>query len=264
MPRIVNEADYALRRNGILDAAQRLAFTRGYERMTIQDMLDDLHISKGAFYHYFDSKGAVLEALVERLVEKELLPLLIPIVDDPRLTALKKLNQFFSTTGSWKITRKTFMLDLLRIWLADENAIVRQKLLAISTQRVTPLLTRIIHQGIQEGALATSYPDQAGEIVFFLLQNLGDTLGVMLLAYDPQNDNQKQLEVLVAAYTDALERVLGAPKNSIVIIDGSTMEEWFKSAFEHERIFAEQRSRESGVAEESQLGFGAAAVQFPA
>ena len=45
------------RRNDILDAARRLIYTKGYEQMTIQDILDELGISKGAFYHYFDSKG---------------------------------------------------------------------------------------------------------------------------------------------------------------------------------------------------------------
>ncbi len=46
-------------RNEILTAAQRIVFAKGYERMTIQDILADLKISSGAFYHYFDSKPAV-------------------------------------------------------------------------------------------------------------------------------------------------------------------------------------------------------------
>ena len=65
MARIVKEP--AVRRNEILDAAQRLVYRKGYEQMTIQDILDDLHLSKGAFYHYFDSKQSLLEALIERM-----------------------------------------------------------------------------------------------------------------------------------------------------------------------------------------------------
>ena len=55
MSRIVKEEEYTLRRNDILDTARRLVYTKGYEQMTIQDILDALQISKGAFYHYFDS-----------------------------------------------------------------------------------------------------------------------------------------------------------------------------------------------------------------
>ena len=47
------------KRNEILDSARRLVYSKGYEQMTIQDILGELQISKGAFYHYFDSKGAL-------------------------------------------------------------------------------------------------------------------------------------------------------------------------------------------------------------
>jgi AcrR family transcriptional regulator len=34
--------------------------------MSIQDILRELGMSNGAFFHYFDSKAAVLEALIKR------------------------------------------------------------------------------------------------------------------------------------------------------------------------------------------------------
>ena len=67
MVRVVNEAAYAARRNAILDAALRAVMTKGYEQMAISDLLSELQISSGAFYHYFDSKPALLLALVERM-----------------------------------------------------------------------------------------------------------------------------------------------------------------------------------------------------
>jgi len=39
-------------------------YTTGFEQMSVQDILDELKISKGAFYHYFDSKLALLDGLV--------------------------------------------------------------------------------------------------------------------------------------------------------------------------------------------------------
>ena len=40
MPRSVKEEEYAIRRNQILDVAQRLVYSKGYGQMTIQDILD--------------------------------------------------------------------------------------------------------------------------------------------------------------------------------------------------------------------------------
>ena len=101
MARIVKEEEYAEKRNAILDVAQRLIYTKGYEQMTIQDILDDLQISKGAFYHYFDSKQALLEAMIERMGE-EMEQFLMLIVHDPMLSALDKFQRFLATANRWK------------------------------------------------------------------------------------------------------------------------------------------------------------------
>ena len=98
MARTVKEESYAVKRNEIIDAAQRLVYTKGYDLMSIQDILNELKISKGAFYHYFDSKGNLLEALIDRMRE-EALPVVLPIVNDPDLSALEKLHRFFDTAA---------------------------------------------------------------------------------------------------------------------------------------------------------------------
>lgn len=52
-------------RQRILDAAKKLFAQKGYERTTIQDILDELEdLSKGAIYHHFKNKEAMLHALV--------------------------------------------------------------------------------------------------------------------------------------------------------------------------------------------------------
>ena len=46
----------------IIDAAEKLFAEKGYVATSVQDILDMLHISKGGFYHYFDTKIMVLSA----------------------------------------------------------------------------------------------------------------------------------------------------------------------------------------------------------
>ena len=226
MARIVNETEYAARRNAILDVALRLIYTKGYEQMAIQDILGELQISKGAFYHYFDSKPALLEALIER-IGQEALELLNPIVQDPHLPALDKLQRYFDTAVRWKTARKAFMLDLLRVWYADHNAIARQKMLAMWSKHALPLLTEICHQGIREGVLNIPFPDQVGAILLSLVQGIGDAFAELLLAPEPRGDELQRAARLIAAYNDALERVLGAPAGSLHLMDAESLEEWF-------------------------------------
>lgn len=53
-------------KNQILETAEKLFCTKGYEGTSVQDILDILHSSKGSFYHHFTSKESVLEKLCER------------------------------------------------------------------------------------------------------------------------------------------------------------------------------------------------------
>jgi AcrR family transcriptional regulator len=228
MARIVNEHAYAARRNAILDATQRAIETKGYEQMAIADLLSELQISSGAFYHYFSSKPALLTALIERIVD-QVEPLVLPIVQDPTLGAIDKLQRFLAALDHWKLMHKRFILAYLRVWYGDENAIVRHKLHVTRVQRFAPWLEEIIRQGTQEGVMTTPYPDQAGRLVLSLLEDFGYSATELIIAEERSPDDLPRLERLVLAAVDALERVLGAPSGCLPRASREELSEWLVS-----------------------------------
>ena len=228
MARILKEKEHTAKRNEILDVALQLVYSKGYEKMTIQDLLDRLQISKGAFYHYFDSKADVLDALVERMVVEQVEPSLLAIVQDQHLTALEKLQGYLDTAVRWKTSKKALMMELLKVWYSDENALARQKVLATMVKHVTPLFMEIIHQGVEEGSFTTPYPEYVSQVIINLVQPLGDIFAQMLLSEQAMRDHALQrAETLVATYNDAVERILGAPRGSIHLMDTEMLKEWF-------------------------------------
>ena len=218
--------EFTVRRNEILDVAQRLVYSEGYEQMTIQDILDELHISKGAFYHYFDSKQALLEALTERLLG-EAESILTPIRDDPQRSAIEKLNAYFDSGMNWKTAQKAYMMALVRGWYSDDNAIVRQKLTHDGYARIAPFIETILVQGVQEGSISIPYPRQTAQVVVALMTNLGDTLAGMIIASQPGGADMLQVEVMVAAFTGALERILGTAPGLLMLLEMDAVKEWF-------------------------------------
>lgn len=229
MARIVKE--YAVRRNEILDAAQRLVYTRGYEQMAIQDILDELHIAKGTFYHYFDSKQMLLEALLERIVEESDRQLM-PIVQNTQLSALEKLQLFFATVAYVKSEQKTFLLAVWRVWYKDENALARQKAEIMGIKHIVPLFTIIIAQGIEQGIFSTPFPAEIGGVIMSIMKGLSDTIGMSLISPEAEQnvqDTLQQLERTIAAYTYTLERILGLSPGSLCIIETETLKEWLIS-----------------------------------
>jgi len=223
MARIVKEPE--VRRSEILDVAQRFFYRKGYEQTSVQDVITEIGIAKGTFYHYFSSKLDLLDAVIERMIEQTLQSLQ-PLVEDEQLSALEKFERFFSNLADWKVENKAFFLDFVHVWHKDENAILRHKVRAASVKSAIPLLTQIIEQGIAEGTFATEYPADIAEIILQIGQPLSDTLTKIILNETHHDDTLAIIERKIVVYHYAIERVLNAPAGSIKLFDLDQVKPW--------------------------------------
>jgi len=213
-------------RDAILDVAEGLIRTKGYEGMSIQDVQDELGVSRGAIYHYSDSKAALLEAVVERIAGA-VMAVVAPIAKDPEMDAITKLQAVFTAASRWKAERKALMVGLLEAWYSDHNAIVREHLRLAATDRLTPLLATIVRQGRAEGPFSVTSPDHAASILVALLIVSGDTTGRLYLQRLDGRVPFGDVRRAVSAYDEAVERILGLPAHSFRMIDEEALHFWF-------------------------------------
>lgn len=226
MARTLNPVVHTIKREAFVDAALHLITHKGYEQMSIQDLLDELEASRGAFYHYFDSKQALLEAVIERMVDAGLAAV-APIVENPHLTALEKLTGVFGGIGRWKTDRKALVLSLLEVWISDENAIVREKFRRGLAGHLLPLLSTIVEQGKAEGVFNAISPVATAQVMLMLLLGLQEVATDLFIARQADTITYEDVVRSFASYTDAFERILGAPGGTVDIVDDVVMREWF-------------------------------------
>jgi AcrR family transcriptional regulator len=226
MPRTVNATLHTVRRVAFLDVAQRLVQAKGYEEMSVQDVLDELDASKGAFYHYFDSKQALLEAVVERSVDSAM-SALAPVLGDPNLPAVRKLESVFAGIARWKAERKELVLAIMEVWNSDGNAIVREKLRRMTVSRMVPLLSAVVTQGINEGVINAVSPDETAKVLVSLMQGFQQQAIDHFIARQAGTVTFEVVQRSVAANTEAFERILGIPKGSLTLTDEPTLHFWF-------------------------------------
>ena len=222
MARTVNVVEQAARRDAILDAAQRLILSNGYERLTVQHILEELQISKGAFYHYFDSKPAVVEALTERLVDDSERAL-AQIAEEPELGATAKLQRFFGEIVRWKSERQNLMVAMLPVWYAPDNISFRLLVDRATAARLAPLLSAIVRQGVDEHQFATAYPEHAGSIIVAVVQALQDAIAQQLLTGTAK---VKEVVATHGAHIEAIERYLGVPAGTLYRADARAVNSW--------------------------------------
>src|SRR5713226_5069813 len=180
--------------------------------MSIQDLLEELEASKGAFYHYFDSKQALLEAVVERFADGAIAAL-APFLNDPNLPALRKLERVFAIARS-KAQQKELVLAIMEVWNSDSNAIVREKLRRMTVRRIVPLLSEVVRQGVDEGAFSVVSPDETAMVLVALMQGFQEQATNLFVSRQAGTVTFEVVQRSVAGFTEAFERILGLPNGS--------------------------------------------------
>ena len=213
MVRVVKGASE--RREEILGVARALFMRRGYDGTSVRDMIDAVGISKGAFYHHFASKAAVLSALTDTLAA-ELADILSDLVDEP-LDALTKLNAFFTRVEGFKAYRVGQLIELARAIYDPGNVALRTALHQQNVSRSAPLLARVIAQGVEEGVFVSEDPELTALMTLRLASHLKADLMTPLL--DGQSISADDLLASVDVFSRHLERMLGAEPGALKLAD---------------------------------------------
>lgn len=210
--------DYDVRKNEILDTAQKLFFELGYEQTSVSNIIDAVGVAKGTFYYYFKSKEELLDHLAERFAD-EMAAKMSEIVENQSIGALEKLNLTYMQTGQYKMENKKLMITFMRVLYRDDNTILRHKMFNRVNKRTAPMLARIIKQGVSEGLFDTPSAEEAGEFILLIGRPINEAIVRELLDRSANPDRKDLLMRRLQFYQDSVERILGAPSGSINIID---------------------------------------------
>jgi TetR/AcrR family transcriptional regulator, transcriptional repressor for nem operon len=155
----------------ILEAAQTLLSSHGYESTTIDDIITAAGVTKGAFYHYFKSKQHLCEVVIEQthaayqtLVES------LPADAQPieRLRAMLKKLGALNASGQWVHCR--LMLRLLAEPHAESLNIQHQ--LTAFWEWYKSFYLDLITKSRQAGQLSNN-PDPQHQMQFLLAMLAG-------------------------------------------------------------------------------------------
>lgn len=226
MARTINHATRAVRRDAFLDVAQRLIQLKGYESLSVQDVIDEVGASKGAFYHYFGSKADLLEAIVERMADA-VEATWAQVMTQPDVDAVARFEGIFATTAQYKSARRDLSLALLDAWLSDRNTVLRERLRAMVTRRLTPVLERIIRQGVAEGEFTATDPEATARVIVGLVQGSQEQATQLYVARQAGEIEFEEVVRIYAGFSEALDRILGLRPGRLSLTDPPTLREWF-------------------------------------
>lgn len=218
MARPIDAEEHAGRRRKILESARRILVSQGYEGMTIESILAEAGISNGTFFHYFRAKSEVLEAIVEELVSA-MQALARSSSEEHGLSAVEKLNRFFSSFGVYKTSGSELLASVFEVWYADGNAVVRSRIRSSMLEKLRSPIADIVRQGKEEAVFTPTYPEHAAQALLAIAQDLVDAMAGIILSPEEPARQLKEIAACAASYTQIIERALGAPAGSLRIVD---------------------------------------------
>lgn len=201
-----------IRKAQILKVAESLFYEKGYDATSIDDILQALGLSKGGFYHHFESKQALLFTICEEKVGSTAKAIRQAVDACPGSYA-DKINAMYDKNGLWQNDRLDFLGLLIRVGYRGGNLALREELKRRLMEQCLPIINEIVEGGAKSGEFLTPYPLGAGTLVLQLGASLTDSIAFMLSGNEPPS-TAKILEYL-ELYRYAIEQVLGAPYGSI-------------------------------------------------
>jgi len=197
--RIIKEPE--VRKNEIIDAAEKLFASKGYDKATVNDILNANSIAKGTFYYYFKSKEEVLDAIIKRRIDAGL-ERAKAIASHPELSPVQKIAAAIMAQKPQNQTEA----DFLPVLHEQSNALFHQKVLTDCVTRLTPVLSAIVEEGIEKGDFSTAYPKESAEILL--------TAGLIIFDDAYFSRSREEQAERIPAFLAAMDRILGAEAGS--------------------------------------------------
>ena len=148
----------------ILDTAAALFFQKGYDKTTLQDIINATKLSKGAIYHHFASKEAILIAVVDRIGDFNS-AVLAEIRDKKGPTGAEKLRELFRT--SMKLSFQGKILHMLP-FLIENPKFMALQMQSILGEAAPDYVLPILREGIADGSIRADHPEQLSEVLLIL------------------------------------------------------------------------------------------------
>ena len=187
MPRI----DPDVRRQAIIEAAFKLFRRDGFDSVRVDDILEEVGLSKGGFYHHFKSREDILRQIVVNETVATVESLSDSLVRDDPIAALAQLFLQGSTNQGADIG----VLGSLESFGA--RSVYLDELEQQLSLHLKPYLVKVIDQGVASKVFRTVDSEATAEIVL-AVNDHGNRSAVLgkLKAEKLQAYNQTALEVL--------------------------------------------------------------------
>ncbi len=201
-----------LKKQAIIDTAEKLFFDNGYMKTTIQDFLQALDCSKGSFYHHFDSKLQVLTELCRQKASAGYVKYQLQQDERP----LQRLNTLIYCAMPFREGEEKTLALLLPLTGMSDGKLVLEAILDAQKEEFFPEMCRLLDMLKEKGEVYCTLP-MLPEILWDSYSAVYRRLMQEAIAIRNGGSTGTTIQ-LIEAERFLWERLLDAPFGSIELI----------------------------------------------
>lgn len=208
-----------IRKKEIIDTAELLFSQKGYVETSIQDILNQLGISKGSLYHHFISKESILEEICR--IRAERIHELAAAGLNPNASPLENLNSLLSGMIPFVNEKLSFLLMILSIYNLPEGRLIRLVFNDSLQEHFRGSLVGIVRQGNDSGTFYCDEPEIATDLIISIVNRLWNIVLAHIIV--ASGSDVSDIARMIDYYENVIEKALSLPYGSLVLIDVPTM-----------------------------------------
>ena len=149
------------KKDQILDTSLQLFMKKGFDATSISDILSQLDIARGTLYYHFESKEAIMDAIIERLLN-QVLEKIEKLMTNDSLSQTEKFMGFFTSINLTQLTGDEEIVDYFN---QPQNALFHEKSNRLLIKKLSSVLAQIISEGMESGLFDTPFPAETAELI---------------------------------------------------------------------------------------------------
>jgi len=185
------------RKKELLSIAYDMFITRGYEKTSVDEIIEKAQIAKGTYYYYFQSKEQMLEEVIDMMIKNE-----VKMAEQIIRTDISVPQKIVGILTSMKPTEEE--QPIKNTLFQEENVLMHHKVRKKLIDTLTPLLSEVIKEGVNEG--------------IFKCDNIPERVKMLLIISDGTFNEGTFTERDISVFIDMTEKLLGAENQTMNFI----------------------------------------------
>jgi AcrR family transcriptional regulator len=178
-------------------AMAKMAIIRGENPFDVDEIIEKAQIAKGTYYYYFQSKEQMLEEVIDMMIKNE-----VKMAEQIIRTDISVPQKIVGILTSMKPTEEE--QPIKNTLFQEENVLMHHKVRKKLIDTLTPLLSEVIKEGVNEG--------------IFKCDNIPERVKMLLIISDGTFNEGTFTERDISVFIDMTEKLLGAENQTMNFI----------------------------------------------